>query len=95
LDVLNGRVSCATAELIGCPQSPRARSDAPYPFLARCNKWITFPPMKLALAVLVYALIGLVLSWGILLLLSGKPWLFLIAFLAYIVAFGKIGCKET
>jgi hypothetical protein len=51
--------------------------------------------MKLALAVLVYALIGLVLSWGILLLLSGKPWLFIVAFLAYLVAFGKIGCKTT
>ena len=48
--------------------------------------------MKLALAVLVYVLIGLVLSWGILLLLAGKPWLFIIAFLAYVVAFGKIGC---
>jgi hypothetical protein len=49
--------------------------------------------MKLALAVLVYLLIGLVLSWGILLLLAGKPWLFIVAFLAYIVAFGKIGCQ--
>ena len=35
----------------------------------------------------------LVLSWGILLLLAGKPWLFIIALLAYIVAFGKIGCQ--
>jgi len=48
--------------------------------------------MKLALAVLVYVVIGLVLSLGILLLLAGKPWLFIIAFLAYVVTFGKIGC---
>jgi len=48
--------------------------------------------MKLALAVLVYLVIGLVLSWGILLLLAGKPWLFIVALLAYLVAFGKIGC---
>jgi hypothetical protein len=48
--------------------------------------------MKLALAVLVYVLIGLVLSGGILLLLAGKPWLFIIAFIAYVVAFSKIGC---
>ena len=48
--------------------------------------------MKLALAFLVYVLIGLVLSGGILLLLAGKPWLLIIAFLAYVVAFGKIGC---
>ena len=51
--------------------------------------------MKLAMAILVYALIGLVLSWGVLLLLSGKPWLFIVAFLAYIVAFGKIGCQSS
>ena len=50
-------------------------------------------PMKLALAVLVYSVIGLVLSWGILLLLAGKPWLFIVASLAYVVAFGKIGCQ--
>ena len=48
--------------------------------------------MKLALAVLLYVLIGLVLSAGILLLLAGKPWFLIIGFLAYVVAFGKIGC---
>jgi hypothetical protein len=62
------------------------------PFLARCRKNVTVMPMKLALAVLVYLVIGLVLSWGVLLLLAGKPWLFIVALLAYIVAFGKIGC---
>jgi hypothetical protein len=50
--------------------------------------------MKLAMAVLVYLLIGLVLSWGILLLLAGKPLLLIIALLAYVVAFGKIGCTS-
>jgi hypothetical protein len=50
--------------------------------------------MKLAMAVLVYVLIGLILSGGILLLLDGKPWLFVIAFLAYVIAFGKIGCTS-
>lgn len=46
------------------------------------------------MAVLVYLLIGLVLSWGILLLLAGKPLLLIIALLAYVVAFGKIGCTS-
>jgi hypothetical protein len=50
--------------------------------------------MKLALAVLVYVLMGLVLSWGILLLLAGKPLLLIIALIAYVVAFGKIGCMS-
>ena len=48
--------------------------------------------MKLALAILVYCLMGLVLSVGVLLLLTGKPWLLLIAFVAFVFAFGKIGC---
>jgi hypothetical protein len=49
-------------------------------------------PMKFALAILVYVLMGLILSAGILLLLAGKPWLFIVALLAYVFAFGKIGC---
>ncbi len=48
--------------------------------------------MKLFLAVCVYLLIGAVLSWGILLALGGKPWLLIGSLIAYIVAFGKIGC---
>jgi len=48
--------------------------------------------MKLALAVLVYALMGVVLGAGILLTVAGKPWFLLIALVVYVVAFGKIGC---
>ncbi|HZT21926.1 MAG TPA: hypothetical protein VFB55_03365 [Verrucomicrobiae bacterium] len=48
--------------------------------------------MKFALAILVYVLAALVLGAGILLLLAGKPWLFILSLLAYAVAFGKIGC---
>ena len=48
--------------------------------------------MKLALAILAYGLIAVVLSEGILLLLAGKPWLLIIGVLAFVVAFGKIGC---
>ena len=48
--------------------------------------------MKLALAALAYLVIVLVLSTGVFLLVAGKPWLFIIAFLVYLVAFSKIGC---
>lgn len=48
--------------------------------------------MKLALAVFVYAAMALVLGAGILLLMAGKPWFLIVALLAYVVAFGKIGC---
>ena len=50
------------------------------------------PSMKLALAALVYSVIALVLGLGILLLVAGKPWPLIIAFLVYVVAFSKIGC---
>ena len=50
--------------------------------------------MKLALAILAYGLIAVVLSAGILLLLAGKPWLLIIGVLAFVVAFGKIGCMS-
>jgi hypothetical protein len=49
--------------------------------------------MKLALAVLVYLIIGAILGAGILLTMSGKPWL-VIALIAFVVAFGKLGCKS-
>jgi hypothetical protein len=48
--------------------------------------------MRFALAILVYILMGLVLAAGILLLVAGKPWLFIAALVAYVVSFGKIGC---
>jgi hypothetical protein len=48
--------------------------------------------MKLFLAAVVYLLIAAVLTWGILLLMAGKPWLLIVALLAYVVAFAKIGC---
>jgi hypothetical protein len=48
--------------------------------------------MKLLLAIVAYLLIGVVFSWGILLLLAGKPWLLIIATLAYLIGLAKIGC---
>ena len=45
--------------------------------------------MKLALAALVYAVIALVLGLGILLLVAGKPWPRIIAFIIYAAAFGR------
>jgi hypothetical protein len=50
--------------------------------------------MKLFLATLVYLLMAAVLSWGILLLMAGKPWLLIVSVTAYVVAFGKIGCAS-
>ena len=48
--------------------------------------------MKFLLAILAYLLIGGVLGWGILLAVKGNYWLLIVGFLAYVVAFGKLGC---
>jgi hypothetical protein len=48
--------------------------------------------MKFALAILVYLLIGAVLGAGILLAIRGNPWLLVISLVAYVFAFGKVGC---
>ena len=48
--------------------------------------------MKFFWAIVVYLLIGIVLSWGILLALKGNFWVVGVAFFAYVVAFSKIGC---
>lgn len=57
-------------------------------------KAFTVEPMKLALAVLVYLIMASILGAGILLLVAGKPWLFAIAFIAFVVAFGRLGCMS-
>jgi hypothetical protein len=50
--------------------------------------------MKFALAILIYLLMAAVLGGGILLLVAGKPWLFIIALPAFMIAFGRLGCKS-
>jgi len=48
--------------------------------------------MKFLLAILAYLAIGFVLGWGILLAAKGNPWLLIIGFLGYAIAFAKLGC---
>ena len=48
--------------------------------------------MKFLWAIIVYLVIGLLLSWGILLTIKGEPWLLIVGFLTYSVAFAKLGC---
>ena len=51
-----------------------------------------YPRMKFLLSIVVYLLIGALLSWGILLMMHGKPWLLIGGLVAYIVAVAKMGC---
>lgn len=48
--------------------------------------------MKFLMAIIAYLVISLFLGWGILLAMKGNPWLLIIGFLVYAVAFAKIGC---
>ena len=48
--------------------------------------------MMFALAILVYLLMAAVIGAGILLLVAGKPLLLIISLVAFVVAFGKLGC---
>lgn len=41
---------------------------------------------------IAYVVIAGILGWGVILTMKGNPWLLVIGFLAYVVAFGKIGC---
>jgi hypothetical protein len=48
--------------------------------------------MKLLWAIIAYLVIGIILGWGLILTMKGNPWLLVISFITYVVAFGKIGC---
>jgi hypothetical protein len=53
--------------------------------------------MKFIMAILAYLVIGAVLGAGMIQAMKGSFWLLGISFVAYVVAFGKIGClpKKT
>ena len=48
--------------------------------------------MKFYMAIVAYLIIAAILGVGILLAVKGSWWLFVAGFVAYVVAFGKIGC---
>jgi fatty acid desaturase len=75
-----------------CPVRP-SQNDFIHFLRIRAEK-LQSPAMKLALAIAVYLMIALILGAGILLLLAGKPWLLIVGAVAFVVAFGKIGCKS-
>jgi hypothetical protein len=48
--------------------------------------------MKFLFGIIAYVIIGIVLGMGMLQVVHGKPLLLVVGFIAYVVAFGKIGC---
>ena len=51
-------------------------------------------PMKFALAILTFALFAFFISWGIIELLKGQPWLLLAAVGLFLGTFIKFGCQS-
>ncbi len=50
--------------------------------------------MKLALATLVFLLFGAAIGGGILMMIHGSPWLFIVGMLAFLGTFAKYGCAS-
>lgn len=51
--------------------------------------------MNLTLSMIVYLLIGLVLGWGIYLVMFGKFWLLIVSSIIYLLLFAWYGCMES
>ncbi len=51
--------------------------------------------MRFLLAIFAYLVIALFLGWGILLAVHGQPWLLIVGFLAYALAFARLGCMPA
>jgi len=49
--------------------------------------------MHLLLAVAVYLIIGAALGLGIFLAVKGSFWWLIVVFLAYVLAFARLGCR--
>jgi len=50
--------------------------------------------MKFALAILTFGLFAFFISWGILLMMHGQPWLLLAALGLFLGTFIKFGCQS-
>jgi hypothetical protein len=48
--------------------------------------------MKFIGVIVAYLVIGFILGWGILEVMRGHYWLLIVGFLAYVLAFSKLGC---
>ena len=51
--------------------------------------------MKFFAAIMMYLVIGFILGWGILQAVNGHFWFLGVTFVAYCVAFAKIGCLPS
>ncbi len=60
--------------------------------LAAEPKGVTMHAMKFALAILTFFLFAFFISWGVIEMLKGRPWLLLAAVGLFLGTFIKFGC---
>jgi hypothetical protein len=70
----------------------KQQAGCPVISLRETEETLQSSAMKLALAVLVYLIMAAILGAGIFLAATGKPLFLVIAFAAFVVAFGRLGC---
>jgi hypothetical protein len=58
------------------------------------QKQLYFALMKFALAIAVFGLFAFFISWGIIEVLKGSPWLLLAALAVFFGTFVKYGCRS-
>ena len=68
------------------------RIGSPTPDLLKLFTRVTFPLMKLTMAIVVYLLMGLVIGSGIYGIMHGTYWLLIASLIAYLLAFSWMGC---
>ena len=60
--------------------------------LHQIPEWVLSAKMKFLWAMLIWLVMGAIITTGIVLATIGKPWLLIVGLLGFIVAVGKIGC---
>jgi hypothetical protein len=66
---------------------------APFELLAQEIRPARIRPMKFFAAILIFALFAFFISWGIVEMLKGRPWLLLAAVGVFLGTFIKFGCQ--
>jgi hypothetical protein len=64
------------------------------PVLRAAVKALSSGDMKFALAISVFVLFAFFISWGVILLMHGSPWLLVAAIGVFLGTFIKYGCQS-
>jgi hypothetical protein len=63
-------------------------------YLRRTLDSLELAPMKFAAAILIFVLFAFFISWGVIELLKGRPWLLIATMGVFLGTFIKYGCRS-